>query len=190
MRLNTSQLQRAKIRSPMAAVSIIELIITARATAHGTPPSAPFTRAGLPHLRQDSPGELIRIGGQGRQPWPLRDVPNGRRRGVAADVRGNPVSDRPAAGPTRASESGRWGQMRQTTTGEVRLDERKRTDCNLARRATRRSGCKLGWLRSIFVVRRPDETEDHAQRIGNPGNVRLVENERPTGRAEALESGW
>jgi len=31
--------------------------------------------------------------------------------------------------------------MRQTTTGEVRLDERKRTDCTLARRATRRFGC-------------------------------------------------
>jgi hypothetical protein len=45
------------------------------------------------------------------------------------------------------------------------------TGCSLASRATRRFGCQRGWLRSNFVARRPDGTEDHAQRTGNPGNV-------------------
>jgi hypothetical protein len=63
---------------------------------------------------------------------------------VAADVRGYPGAHRPAAGASRAGVTGRWGQIRQTTTGEVRLDERKATGCSLTRRATRRFGCKRG----------------------------------------------
>jgi hypothetical protein len=43
---------------------------------------------------------------QGRQAWRLRHLPIGRGRGVAADVRRNPVADRPTAGPARASMSG------------------------------------------------------------------------------------
>jgi hypothetical protein len=39
-----------------------------------------------------------------------------------------------------AGVTGRWGQLRQTTTGEVRLDERKATGSDLASRATRRFG--------------------------------------------------
>jgi hypothetical protein len=34
---------------------------------------------------------------EGRQSRPLRHLPNGRGRGVAADVRGNPVANHPAA---------------------------------------------------------------------------------------------
>jgi hypothetical protein len=70
-----------------------------------------------------SPREkLIKIGAKGRQPWPLRDVPDGRGRSVATDFPGNPVADRPAAGTTCAGMKGRWRQMRQTTAAEVRLD--------------------------------------------------------------------
>ena len=54
--------------------------------------------------------KLIKIGAKGGQPWPLRDVPDGRGRGVAADVRGYPDADRPVAGAARASVRGR-GQM-------------------------------------------------------------------------------
>jgi hypothetical protein len=64
--------------------------------------------------------------------------------------------------------------MRQATTGEMRFDERKATGSSLARLATRRFGCKRGWLRSNFIARLPDETEDHARRTGNPGNVGLI----------------
>src|SRR5262249_55441391 len=36
------------------------------------------------------------------QPWPLCDLPDGRSRGAAADVRRHSVADRPAAGTARA----------------------------------------------------------------------------------------
>jgi len=44
--------------------------------------------------------------GQGRQPRPLRDLPVGRGGRATADVPGNPVADRPAAGSTRPSMTG------------------------------------------------------------------------------------
>src|ERR1700730_14241204 len=60
---------------------------------------------------------------QDRQPWPLRHFPNGRGRSVAADVPGNPVADRPAAGTARTSMRSAGAQMRETTA-EVRLQSR------------------------------------------------------------------
>jgi hypothetical protein len=42
---------------------------------------------------------------QGGQPWPLRDIPDGRGRGVATDVRVYPAHH-PVAGPTRAGVRG------------------------------------------------------------------------------------
>jgi hypothetical protein len=65
--------------------------------------------------------------------------------------------------------------MRQTMTGEVRLDERKATGCSLASRATRPIWPQTGVAAINFVVRRTDETEDHPQRIGYPGNVGLYD---------------
>jgi len=63
------------------------------------------------------------------------------------------------------------GQMRLTTTGEDRLDGGKAMGCSLARRATRRFGCKRGWLRSNFFAAALMNMEDHGQRTGNTGNV-------------------
>jgi hypothetical protein len=48
-----------------------------------------------------------------------------RGRGVAAEVPGHPVADRPATGAARSGMTGRSRQMRQTTTAEARLDEGK-----------------------------------------------------------------
>ena len=58
---------------------------------------------------------------------PSSIVPDGRGRGAAADVPGNPVADRPAAGAAGTGMSGRSGQIRQTTTAEVCLDEGQAT---------------------------------------------------------------
>jgi hypothetical protein len=69
--------------------------------------------------------------------------------------------------------TGRSGQTRQTTTAEVRLDQGKATSFGLARRATRRFGCQTGATTVEFVAARLDETENHAQQTGNPGNVGL-----------------
>src|SRR6516165_7412627 len=49
---------------------------------------------------------------EGHQPWPLRDLPNGRGRSLAADVRRHPVADRPAAGAARPGMRDRRHQMR------------------------------------------------------------------------------
>jgi hypothetical protein len=78
---------------------------------------------------------------------------------------------RPAAGATRAGVTGRWGQIRQTATGEARLDERKATGCSLASRATddlaaNERGCDRISLRAAPM--KPNITPNQT---GNPGNV-------------------
>jgi hypothetical protein len=89
-----------------------------------------------------------------------------------AQVRaGNPLVDRPVAVAASASVMNARGQMRLTTTGEDRLDGGKAMGCSLARRATRRFGCKRGWLRSNFFAAALMNVEDHGQRTGNTGNV-------------------
>jgi hypothetical protein len=65
--------------------------------------------------------------------------------------------------------TGRWGQMRQTATAEMRLDEGKATSSSTARRATRRFGFEQRQLRLNFVAARLDETENHTQEPGNLG---------------------
>ncbi len=57
----------------------------------------------------------------------------------------------------------RWGQIRQTTTADARLDEGKATSCSAAKQTIRRFGCQRGWLGSNFVAARLDETENHTQ---------------------------
>ena len=63
---------------------------------------------------------------EGRQPRPLRYVSDGRGSGTATDVRGYPLAHRAAAVTASTSMTGRLGQMRQTTTAEMRLDQGKR----------------------------------------------------------------
>src|SRR6185436_9024051 len=43
---------------------------------------------------------------EGGQPWALRNIPDGRGRGAARDVRRHPGADRPAAGAARAGMTG------------------------------------------------------------------------------------
>jgi hypothetical protein len=66
------------------------------------------------------PGDVSQDRCQGRQPRPLRDVSVGRGRGFAADVRGNPVADRPATSAACASMSGAGSDDAPATTAEVR----------------------------------------------------------------------
>jgi hypothetical protein len=67
-------------------------------------------------------------------------VPDGRGRGAAADVPRHPAADRPTAHTAGAGMTGRWGQMRQSETAGVRLDERKAMGCNASVRSIGRSG--------------------------------------------------
>jgi hypothetical protein len=65
---------------------------------------------------------------QGRQPWPLRDVPDGSSRGVTTDVPGHSVTDRPAAATARAGLMG----------VEVKCDRRQGERSALVRAKRRR----------------------------------------------------
>jgi hypothetical protein len=56
----------------------------------------------------DQPARKLIKGREGRQRWPLRYIPNGRGRGIAADVRRNPVADHRAAGAARTGVTGKW----------------------------------------------------------------------------------
>jgi DDE family transposase len=62
---------------------------------------------------------------EGRQPWPLRDLPDGRGRSSGTNVRRDPVADRPAAGRHQRRHDGRFGQVRRAMRGEVCLGTRK-----------------------------------------------------------------
>jgi len=62
-----------------------------------------LTKAAEPWSLTSLKEKLIKIGAKGRQSWSLRHLPDGRGRGVATDVCGHPVADRPAAGAACAS---------------------------------------------------------------------------------------
>jgi hypothetical protein len=109
---------------------------------------------------------------------------DGRGRGVAEDVRGNPDVDRSATSAARASMTRRRDRMRETTTAEVRLDHGNAVGSGIVGRAVQRFGSQSGRSRSNFVAARLDETEDHTQRAGNLGNVgsfRLAGRQIPVG---------
>jgi hypothetical protein len=59
---------------------------------------------------------------QGRQPRPVCDLPDGRGRSAAADVPGNPVADRPAAGTTCAGVRSAGADVRQAVAIEACLN--------------------------------------------------------------------
>src|SRR5271169_2993885 len=94
---------------------------------------------------------------EGRQPWALRDLPTRRGRGVAADVRGYPVADRPVADTTRPGMTGRRSQMRQTTTAEVRLDGGKQRVPAPRAHAARHFCCQTAGRYRISLRRRRDD---------------------------------
>jgi hypothetical protein len=61
---------------------------------------------------------------QSRQPRPLRYVPDGRGRGIAADAHGHPDAHCPTSGTACPGMRSAGGQLRQTMTAEVRLASR------------------------------------------------------------------
>ena len=119
-------------------------------------------------------GEADKNRCQGGQTWPLRDVPDGRGRGVAADVQGYPDAHRPAAGSARSSVTGRRGQMREPTKAEVRLEHGKPASSSVASRAPGHFGCQRAGCDRISLPQRLGEMQDHTQGIRNPENVGLL----------------
>lgn len=62
-------------------------------------------------------------------------------------------------------------RMRQMTMAKVCLDHGTATGSGVTRPSITPLLLSADRLRSNFVARRPDETEDHPQWTGNPGNV-------------------
>ena len=60
---------------------------------------------------------------KGRQPWPLRDVPDGRGRRVAAHVQGHPDAYCPASGAARSSVRG----------ARIECDKQRRQGCAMTK---------------------------------------------------------
>src|SRR5260370_42540301 len=75
----------------------------------------------------------------------------------------------------RAGVTGRWVQMRRTTAAELRLDHGDAMGSGVVGRAVQRFGSQSGHSRSNFIEARLAETENRAQRTGNPGNAGLDE---------------
>ena len=66
--------------------------------------------------------------------------------------------------------TGRWGQMRQSETAGVRLDERKAMGCNASVRSIGRSG-RLWRTRCAIALRKPKRGDPDLKSIRNPGGV-------------------
>src|SRR5438105_7290631 len=118
-------------------------------------------------------GEVDQDRREGHEPRPLRYVPDGRSRRVAADVRGYPDADRPAAGIARASMRGGW----------VRYDKRRRERCvsmqPIQSVSAPRPGQKAGStsflqpMRYFLLPKTPRRAEPDSATAVNPGNVGL-----------------
>jgi hypothetical protein len=151
--------------------------------ANGRPPSAPRARLqprqlyahagdaeGSGAVVADQPArEADQDRCQGRQPWPLCHVPDGRGRGVAADVRGNPVVDRPAAGAACTGMKGIQGRKAQITMGEVRHGSRQIDDSAVARPSYSAFWLPKGRLRPNCVAAGANDMENHADGPGIRG---------------------
>jgi hypothetical protein len=73
--------------------------------------------------------EKLIKGREGRQRWPLRYIPSGRGRGIAADVRRNPVADHRDAGAGRTGvdrEMDEYDQRRCARYALIKAEHRQR----------------------------------------------------------------
>src|SRR5258707_7951399 len=107
---------------------------------------------------------------QGGQPRALLYVSDGRGRGVPTDVPGNPVTHLPAAGTASASMRV-LGQMRQATTGEVRLDERKAARLSASAQSTGGFDRLLRTRCAICHCPRRPKGRPWLPTTRNPGNI-------------------
>jgi len=105
-----------------------------------------------------------------RQPRSLRYVPDGRGRSVAADVPGNPVADRSAPGPTRASV--KYGKrIDRQTTDEVRPDGSRAERFSAKAQSIGGFG-RLSWPTGRFHLVEDARRDNHALTTArDPGNV-------------------
>jgi hypothetical protein len=91
--------------------------------------------------------KLIKIGAKVVSHGRYVNLPDGRGCGAPADVPGNPVADRPAAGAAGTRMTGRRARIREITTAELRLEHGKPASSS-AGKPSARSFC---WQRPIAI---------------------------------------
>jgi hypothetical protein len=89
---------------------------------------------------------------QGRQPRPLRHVPDGRGRGVATDVRRHPVTDLPAAGTACTGMNSASVKCSKRYRGEVCLSVRAEQRVSALPHSQRRASVAFCSRRTRFAV--------------------------------------
>src|SRR3954447_11583709 len=110
---------------------------------------------------------------EGGQPRALRDLPAGRGRGAATDVRRNPVVDCPAAATARAGMREQRRQMPQAVTAEVRLDPAKSAHFSGSVPSNDRLAASTPAAGTIYDCPNPPKGKSLPEVAGNPTNVGL-----------------
>jgi len=108
---------------------------------------------------------------EGRQPWPLCHVPDGRGTSVAADIPGNPVADRLGACTAHASMRRAGGRCDREPRRRYALIEPKlRVPAPRGRQspAFARQGIRHG---PTFVAALAQSSRELRLQTGTPGNV-------------------
>ena len=107
---------------------------------------------------------------KGRQPWSLRDVPDGRGRRVAAHVQGHPDAYCPASGAARTSVRGAGIQSTNTTAG-VRHHEGKATSFMHHEAGTYRFRCPRHPSRLGLFAMDAQKPDNGARLSRDPGKI-------------------
>ena len=113
--------------------------------------------------------QLIKIGAKGRQPRALCDLPDGRGRGVATDVRRHPVADRSAAGTACAGMT----SASQVHRERYALVQAKRRVSASGRRQPPASMALCSWRRRFAVAQAGQKRDPGLETAGNLANVGL-----------------
>ena len=109
---------------------------------------------------------------EGHQPRPLRHLSDGRRRGVATDVRRHPIVDRPAAGTARNRHEARGRRcVRDAGRGMVRYGKAARFIAPVP--STARFDRLLLAAKAILSLPKP--VEDAILGLKSPGIWRMSE---------------
>jgi hypothetical protein len=133
-------------------------------------------------------GEADQDRREGRQPRPLCDLPDGRGRGTATDVRRDPVADRP---PARAVSTGMRasGQMQQTTP-EVRPNASRSAGFSASAQSTHGflTGYRIRGTR-FAVAQDARRNDPRVRTTRHPGNVGFIQMEDARSRFPRLDVG-
>jgi hypothetical protein len=121
---------------------------------------------------------------QGRQPRPLRHVPDGRGRGAATDVRRHPVTDRPAAGTAGTGMNSASVKCSKRYGGEVCLSVRAEQRVSALPHSQRRAKSPLARGERALLLPNRSKCDPGPQNRRKSGECRL------SGQRHGFERRW